>query len=210
MSDNKNVTVDAATLEKLQAKIKAHNLKYLVPSYVDMHGIPKAKMVPVSYLERMMGGSELFTGAALDGVPQNMSDDEVGAVPDPESFMVVPWRDGIGWFASDLWYQGKPFEPCNRGILKRVLQQAADKAALAAVAKLEPPAKKVKVEKRVFGPKRPVILSLSLGWNKVNAVLSTRSVPQAVLPTAKRCRISDKAKQKMLASAFPPVNTVTI
>ena len=127
MSDSKNVTVDRATLEKLAAEIKAHNIKYLVPSYVDMHGIPKAKMVPVNYLERMMGGSELFTGAALDGVPQNMADDEVGAVPDPDSFMVVPWRDGIGWFASDLWYQGKPFEPCNRGILKRVLQQAADK-----------------------------------------------------------------------------------
>lgn len=127
MSDNSTVTVDAAKLEDITAKIKSHNLKYLIPSYVDMHGIPKTKMVPVSYLERMMGGSELFTGAALDGVPQNMADDEVAAVPDPDSFMVLPWRDNVGWFASDLWYQGKPFEPCNRGILKRVLQQAADK-----------------------------------------------------------------------------------
>ncbi len=127
MSTNSNITIDANTLEKLQASIKANNLKYLVPGYVDMHGIPKAKMVPVDYLERMLGGSELFTGAALDGVPQNMADDEVAAVPDPDSFMVVPWRDGIGWFASDLWYQGKPFEPCNRGILKRVLARAAEK-----------------------------------------------------------------------------------
>ncbi len=127
MSNTQNISIDPATLEKLQSEIKSHNLKYLVPSYVDMHGIPKAKMVPVSYLERMLGGSELFTGAALDGVPQNMADDEVGAVPDPESFMVVPWRDDVGWFASDLWYQGQPFEPCNRGILKRVLKKAADK-----------------------------------------------------------------------------------
>ena len=127
MSNTQNVSIDPATLEKLQSEIKSHNLKYLVPSYVDMHGIPKAKMVPVSYLERMLGGSELFTGAALDGVPQNMADDEVGAVPDPESFIVVPWRDDVGWFASDLWYQGQPFEPCNRGILKRVLKKAADK-----------------------------------------------------------------------------------
>ena len=89
MSNTQNISIDPATLEKLQSEIKSHNLKYLVPSYVDMHGIPKAKMVPVSYLERMLGGSELFTGAALDGVPQNMADDEVGAVPDPESFMVA-------------------------------------------------------------------------------------------------------------------------
>jgi glutamine synthetase len=92
-----------------------------------MHGIPKAKMVPSAYLKRMLGGSELFTGAALDGVPQNMADDEVAAVPDPDSFMVVPWREDTGWFASDLWYLGKPFEPCNRGILKRVLASAAER-----------------------------------------------------------------------------------
>ncbi len=127
MSTNSSITIDDKVVEALQAEIKARNIKYLVPSYVDMHGIPKAKMVPVAYLKRMLGGSELFTGAALDGVPQNMSDDEVGAVPDPSSFMAVPWREDTGWFASDLWYQGKPFEPCNRGILKRVLQQAADK-----------------------------------------------------------------------------------
>ncbi|MEM7256479.1 MAG: type III glutamate--ammonia ligase [Pseudomonadota bacterium] len=127
MSSTKNVSTDAAVITSLQKQIEQHELKYLVPSYVDMHGIPKAKMVPVAYLERMLGGSELFTGAALDGVPQNMADDEVAAVPDPDSFMVVPWRDDTGWFASDLWYQGNPFEPCNRGILKRVLAAASAK-----------------------------------------------------------------------------------
>jgi glutamine synthetase len=118
--------VDAEVLAHVESLVRQHNLKYLVPSYVDMHGIPKAKMVPSAYAERMLSGSELFTGAALDGVPQNMADDEVAAVPDPDSFMVVPWRNDTGWFASDLWYLGEPFEPCNRGILKRVLSEAAD------------------------------------------------------------------------------------
>lgn len=124
MGGNSAVTVDAKDLARLEKQIQAHGIKYLVPSYVDMHGIPKAKMVPCAYLERMLAGSELFTGAALDGVPQNMADDEVAAVPDPDSFMVVPWRNDTGWFASDLWYLNKPFGPCNRGILKRVLADA--------------------------------------------------------------------------------------
>ena len=127
MSSNAAVSVSAEKVAELKKRIQQHGIKYLVPSYVDMHGIPKAKMVPVAYLERMLGGSELFTGAALDGVPQNMADDEVAAVPDPESFTVVPWRSDTGWFSSDLWYLGKPFEPCNRGILKRVLKQASDR-----------------------------------------------------------------------------------
>ena len=113
-------------LDKLKQSLLQQNIKYLLPSYVDMHGVPKTKMVPIAHLERMMSGSELFTGAALDGVPQDVSDEEVAAHPDPESCMIVPWRDDCAWFSCDLWTEGKPFEPCNRGILKRVLTQAAD------------------------------------------------------------------------------------
>ncbi len=116
----------AKTTEQLRKHLEGHNIKYLLPSYVDMHGVPKAKMVPIAHLEKMFTGSELFTGAALDGVPQDVSDEEVASHPDPDSCMIVPWRSDCAWFASDLWTEGKPFEPCNRGILKRVLAEAAD------------------------------------------------------------------------------------
>lgn len=115
----------AKTPEALAAELKGRDIKYLLPSYVDMHGIPKTKMVPIDHLSRMMSGSELFTGAALDGVPQDVSDEEVAAHPDPDSCMVLPWRPEIAWFASDLWCEGKPFPACNRGILKRVIDKAA-------------------------------------------------------------------------------------
>ncbi len=115
----------AKTPEALAADLKGRDIKYLLPSYVDMHGIPKTKMVPIDHLSRMLTGSELFTGAALDGVPQDVSDEEVAAHPDPDSCMVLPWRPEIAWFASDLWCEGKPFPACNRGILKRVIDKAA-------------------------------------------------------------------------------------
>ncbi len=117
---------NSISVEKLRLHLESNNIKYLIPSYVDMHGVPKTKMVPIAHLEKMLGGSELFTGAALDGVPQDVSDEEVGAHPDSASCMIVPWRDDCAWFASDLWTKGKPFPACNRGILKRVLSDAAD------------------------------------------------------------------------------------
>jgi glutamine synthetase len=123
---NQKIEVDAKVVEKLRKEIDDRGIKYLIPSYVDMHGVPKTKIVPTAFLENMLGGSELFTGAALDGVPQNMSDDEVASVPDPDSFTPVPWRDDSAWFSSDLWLNDKPFEPCNRGILKRVLDEAKE------------------------------------------------------------------------------------
>ena len=107
----------------LQQTLQEKGVKYLLPTYVDMHGVSKSKVVPTSHFERMLGGSELCTGAAVDGVPQEVSDEEISAHPDPASCVVLPWRRDTAWFASDLWCEGKPFEPCSRNILGRVLAQ---------------------------------------------------------------------------------------
>jgi glutamine synthetase len=112
-------------LAKLMEELTSKGVKHLFPSYVDMHGVSKSKVVPISHLDRMMAGSELCTGAALDGVPQDVSDEEVAAHPDPASCMVLPWKRDTAWFASDLWCEGKPFEPCSRNILGRTMKKAA-------------------------------------------------------------------------------------
>lgn len=105
----------------LEDQLVSKGVKYLLASYVDMHGVSKGKAVPVSHLDRMLGGSELCTGAALEGIPQDVSDEEVAAHPDAASCTVLPWKDDIAWFASDLWCRGQPFEACSRNILKRAL-----------------------------------------------------------------------------------------
>ena len=109
----------------LARELSERGVKYLLASYVDMHGVPKSKMVPIAHMDQMMAGSELCTGAALDGVPQEVQDEEVSAHPDPASCMVMPWRPEVAWFASDLWCEGRPFEPCSRVILNRALAKAA-------------------------------------------------------------------------------------
>jgi len=113
-------------LSEYAKKLATQGVKYALSGYVDIHGVAKAKTVPLAHLDRMLKGSELFTGAALDGVPQDVSDEEVAAHPDPESAIILPWNPEVVWFASDLWCEGKPFEACSRNIFKRVLNQAAD------------------------------------------------------------------------------------
>lgn len=110
----------------LKTDLERRGVRYAVAGYVDMHGVTKSKFVPISHLERMMRGSELCTGAALDGVPQDVSDEEVSPVPDPDSVMIMPWRPEVAWFASNLFCGGKPFQPCSRTIFRKVLAQAAD------------------------------------------------------------------------------------
>lgn len=104
----------------LRSKLGKDSVKWLLPSYVDMHGVSKSKVVPLSHMLSMMGGSEMYTGAALDGVvrpplpntlslspltpppnpatlhtctiqPQDMSDPEICSIPDAASCVVLPW-----------------------------------------------------------------------------------------------------------------------
>lgn len=109
-----------------QQELAAAGVEYCLPSYVDLHGISKSKMVPLTHYTRMMGGSELCTGAALEGIPQDVSEEEVASHPDPDSCRVLPWNSKVAWFASDLWCRGAPFSACSRNILKRAVQRAAD------------------------------------------------------------------------------------
>ena len=114
-----------ADASPLAADLETRGVRYALASFVDLHGVSKAKAVPLAHLGQMLMGSELFTGAALDGVPQEVSDDEVAAVPDPASVTVLPWQPDVAWFASDLHLQGEPFEACSRNILRRQRAEAA-------------------------------------------------------------------------------------
>ncbi|MEM6465713.1 MAG: type III glutamate--ammonia ligase, partial [Pseudomonadota bacterium] len=96
-----------------------------IASYVDMHGVSKSKFVPISHFDQMIAGSEMFTGAALDGVPQEINDEEVACMPDPASASVLPFDPSLAYFSCDLWCEGKPFEPCSRNILGRQVEKAA-------------------------------------------------------------------------------------
>ena len=111
-------------LADLIAAHKAKGVKYGLAAYVDIHGVSKCKVVPIDHWPQMFAGSELFTGAALDGVPQQVNEEEVSAHPDPATATICSWRPEVAWFASDLWCHGKPFPACSRVILKQQMEAA--------------------------------------------------------------------------------------
>ena len=110
---------------QIKTDLQQKGVRYALASFVDLHGMAKAKAVPLPHLGQMARGSELFTGAALDGVPQEVSDDEVAAVPDAASLTILPWQKEVAWFASDLHLGGEPFAACSRNVLHRVRAEAA-------------------------------------------------------------------------------------
>jgi glutamine synthetase len=106
--------------------LKSQGVKYCVGAYVDLHGGPKGKVVPIDHFDHFAHGSELYTGYALDGLGQRPNDDEISSVPDLDRVMILPWNPAVAWLPADNEFKGKPYEINTRVALKKVLRQAAE------------------------------------------------------------------------------------
>jgi len=116
---------DRAKVAALKERLFDEGVKSCLATFVDIHGIPKAKLTPIESFEHLCDGSELYTVGAVEGLglagPQ---EDECATVPDLESAIVLPWDKTRVWFSSDLYYHGETYAGDPRGILRRVLARA--------------------------------------------------------------------------------------
>ncbi|MEQ8289577.1 MAG: type III glutamate--ammonia ligase [Gammaproteobacteria bacterium] len=115
-----------AEILKIQQDLKNKGVLYCMGAYVDIHGIPKGKVVPIDHLLHMAHGSELYTGYALDGLGQKPNDDEIASVPDLDHIIQLPWEPKIAWMPADNTFRGEPYPLSTRVALKTQLQKAAD------------------------------------------------------------------------------------
>ena len=114
-----------ADLEKKKKELRDAGVRYLIGAYVDIHGKPKAKCVPIEHFTHMMHGSELFTGYALDGLGQEPNEDEIAAQPDLSRMFLLPWQKDVAWIPSDNTFHGEPYPLNTRVLLQNVLADAA-------------------------------------------------------------------------------------
>jgi glutamine synthetase len=112
------------SMETLKNKLKAQGVKYCVGAYVDIHGVPKGKFVPIDHFEHFAEGSELYTGYALDGLGQRPNDDEIASLPDTNHIIQIPWQPEVAWMPADNTFKGEPYEVNTRVALKKVLAEA--------------------------------------------------------------------------------------
>ncbi len=122
-----NFTVDSDKLAATRSALEKAGVEFCFSTYVDIHGVPKAKTTPLSAFEKMAHGSELFTVGAMEGMGLvGPEEDECAAVPDLSTFIHCPWDSRIAHFFGDLYYHGTPYPHDSRQILKRQIARAAD------------------------------------------------------------------------------------
>ena len=115
----------AETIKRTQEELRNKGVKYCIGAYVDIHGVPKGKVVPIDHLEHMAHGSERYTGYALDGLGQAPHDDEITSVPDLTHIIQLPWEPKVAWMPADNAFKGKPHALNTRVALKTILAEAA-------------------------------------------------------------------------------------
>ena len=113
-------------IAEIEKKLVADGIKYCIGAYVDIHGVPKGKIVPIAHFKDFAQGSELYTGYALDGLGQSPNEDEIASVPDLDRGIRLPWKQEVMWYPADNTFHGEPYPIQTRVALKNVLKQAAD------------------------------------------------------------------------------------
>src|SRR5262245_3109274 len=131
--------------EELKARVRANNLQFVRLAWADPHGASRAKMVTVpAFHAALATGYNInvatttldlanartfssFTRGGGMNLPEMTGSPNLTIVPDPSTFRVLPWAQGVGWILCDEYFNtGLPFHFSPRHLLRRQLQRLAD------------------------------------------------------------------------------------
>jgi glutamine synthetase len=115
------------TAAELKQRLKEQGVKYFFGAYVDIHGVPKSKAVPIDHLESALGGSELYTVGALEGMGDlGPNEDECQGIPDLANVTVLPWDRRYAIAPAELRLHDAPYTHDSRYTLRRQIEAAAE------------------------------------------------------------------------------------
>lgn len=111
---------------------------YYLAQFVDIHGRPKAKLVPGKHKDMIFGAGAGFAGFAIAGMGMGPHGQEFMAIGDPRDVRPVPWMPGTAVVTCDGHVLGKPHALDSRVIAKKALADFRDVTGLEFYSGLEP------------------------------------------------------------------------
>lgn len=115
------------SLEDIRARVQADGVEFIYAMFVEMHGKPCAKLVPVEALDALMTDGAGFAGFAAGPMGQDPSSPDILALPDPASYTQLPWQPNVAAMQCDPTVEGELWPYAPRVILRRALDQLTDR-----------------------------------------------------------------------------------
>ncbi len=112
--------------EDIRARVDNDGVEFIYAMFVEMHGKPCAKLVPVEALEGLMSDGAGFAGFAAGPMGQNPSDPDILAIPDPTSYTQLPWQPNVAAMQCDPTVEGELWPYAPRVILRRLLDELGE------------------------------------------------------------------------------------
>ncbi|WP_148228196.1 type I glutamate--ammonia ligase [Syntrophobotulus glycolicus] len=117
------------TKEDVLREANEKGVKFIRLQFTDIFGILKNLAITIEQLEKALDGEIMFDGSSIEGFVR-IEESDMYLRPDPNTFVVFPWRPGDGAVARlicDVYHpDGTPFSGCPRSTLRKALKEAAD------------------------------------------------------------------------------------
>lgn len=118
------------SVEEAQRYLKSHGVHYVLAQFVDIHGVAKAKSVPVEHLGTVLSEGAGFAGFAICGVGIEPHGPDFMARGDLATLSLVPWQPGLARIVCEGHVNDAPWEFDSRVTLKKQVARLAAQGLL--------------------------------------------------------------------------------
>ena len=91
----------------------------IIAQFVDIHGTPKGKYIPLAHLEDILSDGAGFAGPSIwgTGLPRNGPRSEFYGQGDINTLQALPWMPGYARIVCSGMVDHQPFAGCSRRVL---------------------------------------------------------------------------------------------
>ncbi|MES2943318.1 MAG: type III glutamate--ammonia ligase [Pseudomonadota bacterium] len=111
------------TVEAAQAYLLEQGVSYVLAQFVDIHGVAKAKSVPVAHLPSVMKEGAGFAGFAISGVGIEPHGPDFMAKGDLSTLSLVPWQPGLARMVCEGHVENQPWHYDSRVVLRGQIER---------------------------------------------------------------------------------------
>jgi glutamine synthetase len=108
--------------EEVRKGLEKAQVKFLWAQFVDIHGSPKVKQVPIGAFDDIVDAGAGFAGGAVWGVNQGPHSHDLMARADIHTFRQLPWQPNTAVAQCNLYVDEEPWQACSRVNLLRMVE----------------------------------------------------------------------------------------